>query len=97
MPQPLWRRTQQRAASWRSLGASAYLARQIAFGIKDPPVIPFTSGEVLGELPQAAEDLAFGLEDLAKVCTDGIYEELGASYVRDAVARGYMVSSSFVV
>ena len=97
MPQPLWRRTQQRAASRRSLGASAYLARQIAFGINDPPVILFKSGEGLGELPQAAGDLPFGLEDLAKERAEGIYEELGASYFRDVVARGYMVSSSFVV
>ena len=97
MPQTRWRRTQQRAASWRSLGASAYLARQIAFGINDSPVIPFTSGEVLGELPQADEDLEYGMEDLAKGCAEGIYKELGASYVRDAVARGYMVSSFFVV
>jgi hypothetical protein len=97
MPEALWRRTQTRVAAWRSLGASPFLVRQIEFGINDPPVIPFSTGEVLGELPQNEEGLAFGLEDLDKGCKEGIYREVDPAYVAEAVGKGFMVSSLFVI
>jgi hypothetical protein len=97
MPEALWRRTQKCVAFWRSLGASPFLSRQIEFGINDPPVVPFSVGEMLGEIPQSEEDLAFGLEDLDRGCKEGIYKEVSSEHVCAAVARGNMLSSSFVI
>lgn len=47
-------------------GASAFLFRQMALGIKYHSIIQLTSGEVLGELFHSAKDQAFRLEDLEK-------------------------------
>jgi hypothetical protein len=81
MPEALWRRTQKCVAFWRSLGASPFLSRQIEFGINDPPVVPFSVSEMLGEISQSEEDLAFGLEDLDRGCKEGIYKEVSSEHV----------------
>lgn len=66
---PMWRGTYVRAEAWRSvLGASEYLVRAVKYGILDLPVIPFTEGLIMGEIPQMGEDEAFGLRDLETGC-----------------------------
>jgi Reverse transcriptase (RNA-dependent DNA polymerase) len=94
---PLWLQTQGRVEEWRQLGASPFLCRAIKYGIYEPPTIPFVSGEVMGELPQSAEDLRFGIEDLRAGCAEGIYEEVSREDVNAVQAKGCMISSAFVV
>jgi hypothetical protein len=90
---PLWLQTQGRVEEWRQLGASPFLCRAIKYGIYEPPTIPFVSGEVMGELPQSAEDLRFGIEDLRAGCAEGIYEEVSREDVSAVQAKGCMISS----
>jgi hypothetical protein len=59
--------------------------------------MPFTSGVVLPAIPQSKEVLEFGREDLRAGCASGIYEEVGAEELREAVRMGRMVSSAFAV
>jgi Reverse transcriptase (RNA-dependent DNA polymerase) len=94
---PLWTQTQERVEEWRLLGASPFLCRAIKYGIYEPPTIPFVSGEVMGELPQSAEDLEFGIADLRAGCKEGIYEDISAEDANLIRAKGNMISSAFVV
>ncbi len=97
MTPPFWRGPQERWESWARIRASPYLCRQIRYGIHDPPKVPFTSGEILSELPQTAEDVAFATEDLSEGCELGIYEYISESQAEKVRKQGFMVSSSFVV
>lgn len=94
---PLWSLCKERARSWEKLGASAYLCRAIKFGIYEAPTVPFTLGEVLPEIPQTTEDLEFAEEVLDKGCREGVYEEVSCEVAMEAVARGNILSSAFVV
>jgi hypothetical protein len=42
----------------------------------EKPTAPFTSGEIMGLIPQSPEDLVFAREDLQEWCQEGIYEEV---------------------
>ena len=55
---------------------SQFISRQKEFGVKDPPAVPFSVGEMFGEIPQSEEDLALGLEDLDRGCKEDIYKEV---------------------
>jgi hypothetical protein len=70
--------------------ALSFLSHQVEFGINDLPVVPFSVGEMLGEIPQSEENL-----DLR--CKTGIYNEVSSENVGAAVARGNMLSNSFVI
>lgn len=56
---PLWCVLQRPVAASRQKGASAYLCRNIQFGIYEPPYLPFVPGKgvELGDTPQSIEDL----------------------------------------
>jgi hypothetical protein len=95
--QPFWRKRAKRPDRWRDVGASEYEVRAIRFGILDLPSVPFTYGFVLPVIPQSEEDLRFGRADLRVGCASEIYEELGASEVREVLSTGRMVSSAFTL
>lgn len=95
---PLWRRTSTRSAAWsRILSTSPYLTRQIKYGIRDMPSVPFTEGIVLPIIPQTEEDKEFARMDISEGISGRIYEELSKDYVEERVKKGLMVSSAFVV
>ena len=94
--QPLWRKLALRREEWRSLpGASEYLIRTIKFGIRDPPIVPFTRGAFLPSVPQNAEDSSFAWSKIEKGLLEGTIEEVTDSYARECVQRGLLVSSLF--
>ncbi len=78
------------------MGASAFLARQIIYGVYDPPMVPFTHGEILPEIPQSKEDIAFAKKDLADGLATKIYEQVTPQAAESAIQLGYIVSSAFV-
>jgi hypothetical protein len=88
---------QQRVESWRLLGASEFLCRAVQFGILEQPSIPFSSSEVMNQIPQTPEDLAFRRKDLRAGCQEGIYEAVPTGEVERIRSTGAMISSSFVV
>lgn len=95
---PLWLGASQRAGAWKELlGTSDYLVRHIRYGIRDLPIIPFTEGRILPPIPQTEADKEFASADLSKGLREGIYEEVSSEYAMEQVARGRLVSSSFVV
>ena len=62
---------------------------------RELPIIPFTEGLELSEIPQTEEDKIFAREDL--VCRNGIYEEISHREVQEKKVEGKMISSAFVV
>ena len=79
------------------LGALEYVVRSINNGIRDLPIIPFTEGLELSEIPQSEEDKIFAREDLEMGCRNGIYEEMSHREAQEKKVEGKMVSSAFVV
>lgn len=51
----------------------------------------------MGAVPQSAEDLEFGRQDLEAGCASGVYEELGHRETEDLLGRGFLISSAFTV
>lgn len=95
---PLWLGTSRRAEAWkRLLGTSDYLVRQIRYGIRDLPSLPFTVGRVLPSIPQTEADRSFASADLAKGLQEGIYEGVSSGLIQEQLKQGKLVSSSFVV
>ena len=99
MGRPLWRVLQTYVGTWRRMGASAFLCRNIQFGIYEQPLRPFVAGQgvELGDIPQTGEDLEFGLEDLRKGLATGIYREVSRDHAQRALKAGAVISSAFVV
>lgn len=99
MGRPLWRVVQTHVDAWRRMGASAYLCRQIQFGIYEPPTRPFVTGQglELGDIPQTFEDLEFGRKDITKGLSTGIYTEFSRNHAHRSMRAGAIISSAFVV
>lgn len=99
MRRPLWRVLQTHVEAWRRMGASAYLCRNIQFGIYEQPLHPFVTGggTELGDIPQTTEDLEFGTEDIRKGLESGIYHEVTPEHAQKARKAGAVISSAFVV
>jgi len=51
----------------------------------------------MGDIPQTAEDAAFGAADLEEGCRSGVYEEVTRGHAGEAMSHGALISSSFVV
>ena len=79
------------------LGALEYVVRSINNGIRDLPIIPFTEGLELSEIPQTEEDKIFAREDMEMGCRNGIYEGISHREVQEKKVEGKMVPSAFVV
>lgn len=87
-----------RSETWRKeLGASEFVARATKYEIRDLPLVQFTEGAILREIPPSEEDRKFGKGYLEGGCSEGVYKEVGIYEIRKLVADGNMVSSSFVV
>ena len=67
------------------------------FGTVDPPTIPFTEGEIMGELPQSGKEKSFVQQDLDNRSKEGIYELLSGSEAEHLVSTGHVISYSFVL
>lgn len=95
---PHWRRTALRADAWKSvLGALEFLFRQIRFGIRDIPSIPFTHGRKLLSIPQTEKDLLCASGKLSDELENKVFEELIEDYSQGCIRQGNLASSAFVV
>ena len=95
--QPLWRKTSLKADVWGTeLRASEYVVRSIKYGIRDLPIIPFTEGLELSEIPQTDEDKIFAREDLEMGCRNGIYEEMSHREAQEKKVEGKIRYITFV-
>lgn len=90
--------TSRRWKDWDAIGAPAYEARAVRYGIVDMPSVPFECGVLLPTVPQSPEDLAFGTAELAEGCraANRFYEEVTEEEAMGLVGQGKMVSSAFV-
>ena len=93
---PLWRNTALRADAWKALGASEYLTRQIRFGIRDMPTIPFKVGRKLPSIPQTEKDLSFASDKILKGVEGRVFEQVTEGYAHRCLREGKLISSAFV-
>ena len=62
-----WRRVAERAGMWRQLlGVSEWMEGVLRNGIRDLPTSVDKETGMMAEIPQSAEDLQFGREELEK-------------------------------
>ena len=94
---PLWRRTALRTGAWKDvLGASEFLCRNIRYGIRDMPTVPFVHGRKLPPIPQTAKDLSFACDKIRQGLDEGVFEEVGYLYAVGRMREGKLLSSAFV-
>ena len=98
MPEvPVWRGPSLCADRWRSiLKAPPFLVRMLKYGIKDPPIIPFTQGMIMSAVPQTLEDRSFASRKIAQGLAKRTIEEISEPSARKCARDGLLVSSSFV-
>lgn len=83
---PRWLMPSTRVGAWyRVFKASPYLFRQINYGLRDMPSVPFEKGEILPSVPQTEEDLQFRMSDIESGLREQLYEEVTQAYALEKV------------
>ena len=86
------------AGKWSTiLGVSKEFRATLEEGLLDLPTEAVWHLPPMGPVPQTAEDLAFGREDLKVGCGMGVYEKMTPEGREDLIRRGFLVSSAFTL
>ena len=78
------------------IGALAFVIRTLLFGASESPQRPFLNGKELPYIPKSAEDLKFGLSELAEGCRVGTYQRVSDAHAEAQVDKGALISNAFV-
>lgn len=95
---PNWARARVQSAEWSAIGASHFIVRQLMYGVRDLPTLPFVPGQ--GRRLRAASleerDHEFLRCELRDGCAQGYYRNVDLAYVERSLAKGHYLSTIFV-